>query len=58
MVFYEQANDWLPYGMYMAGAMFSGVAALLCCFHRLWGTATFFTLVMAISVAALLLQGM
>lgn len=58
MVSYEQASDWLPFAMFVIGAVFSGTGALVASVHKLWTAATFFMAVCAVSVASIMIYGM
>lgn len=55
---YEQANDWLPTGMFIVGMFTSGIGAMLAAVNKLWGVATFFVIVFAVSMAATLIYSM
>lgn len=58
MVSYEQASDWLPFAFFFAGAVFSATGAIMSAVHKLWGVATFFTAICAVSLAAILIYSM
>lgn len=58
MVSYEQARDWLPFAMFATAAVFSLTGSLVSSVHKLWGAATFFAAVFAVSVASILIYSM
>lgn len=55
---YEQVSDWLPMGFFVIGMFASGTGALLAALHKLWGVATFFMIVFAVSMGAALIYGL
>lgn len=51
-------NEWLPFALFAMAAVFSLIGTLVASVHKLWSAATFFSTVLAVSVASIIIYGM
>lgn len=58
MISYGEYADWMPFAMFIISMFSSGIGAILAAANKLWGGATFFTIMFAASIAATLIYGM